>query len=1026
MGPLGRASLSVVNRRLVQAAVVAGLLSPGAASAQASLAGRTLDEIERPVPGLQVTAWTRDADGKSRRLAGEALSDDDGAWRIEPLDTGRYQVHVRMPDGMEGNWADRWYDQEDPFASGWVGADADWIELADNVQVEGLDLLMLLLGGFQGRVMAAAAPLAGVRVQARATEDCRRKHSDETDTGANSDGYRLGRYSFRGMVPGVTRLIAWHPSGELQTAAFDLPFEIVAEESPDLDDFELAALPDDPHEPNDDPAQVGAGSPDAGALAAVPPQPWRTAAGTRIGPRGAGDRDWYCLYADDGDRFIATATARLPEGFDPPCEEHPWIDPMVSMWRLDPDDAEPLLLVANDDADPGRRSARADTGLLAEGGRICALVSTYGDSAWDGIGRQSWGEYELELRMGNRPPQIDLLDRGQPVADVIEVREGDAVCLDVRAEDPDGDALALTVELRDKTDERVEEARFVPDGAAPAHAPAGRWCWTAGATAADRGPFILDAVARDAEFGAKVAVRIEAQAINLPPTVPVLVSPVDGARLDESVASLVIDNSTDGDGDPLKYHFEVHVGGVAGVPEHAASVPENPDADATSWRTPDLPDEARICWRARADDGRRGGLSDWSEAWCFLVDAVNAPPETPRWNKPSGDDLIYVARPTLSVWSTTDPEGDPVQIEFALAGDDAFGEGTHTGRAPQDPRSPTVAWRADQDLAWGQQYFARARAHDSRGGVSAWTPTQHLRLKPNRAPTPARLLSPELDAACDATRLTGGLPDPIVLKSPYDPEGHAVVVQVQIFETGRSSDPVLDAEQPIPLTATGNGGPADPSDGDVSVATTGVTLEEGRRYILRIRTGDAELFGGWSECEFWIDRLTAQPTDLRITRPAEGERVSGPARVRALLEHSGWPDAEIAGRRMEATWRLCGGPTPASPANADTAGDCTQSELPIAFDGTQASLDVGFLDLGYWRLEACARSVSDPADQCAATASAEFLVVHDGSPDSSCDCAIAAPRRGPFDGAGGGPGPWWILAVLAAAMALTPRRRRRP
>lgn len=1000
-------------------ALLAAILLPSYAFAQGALAGSTLDEIERPVAGLQVRAWAPAVASKGQSVAGESLSDEAGAWRIDGLETGRYQVQVRMPPGMGGNWADRWFDQADPFAGGWVGGDADWIEVVDGGVVEGVDIVMLIFGGLDGRVLTAGEPLAGVRVRAESLQDCRRNHVDETDTGADSDGYRLGRYSFRGLVPGETRLIAWHPSGDLQTAVLPLPFEVVPEQTPQVDDFELPPLPADPHEPNDLPADVGAGAPDAGAFVQVPPQPWRSSPGARIAPRGAGDKDWYCLYADDGDRFIATVTSTVARRDDDGgeddvganeegCDEHPWIDPMVSIWRLRPDDAQPELVVADDDSGPGRRGARVDTGLLAQGGRVCALVSTYGDAGWDGVGRQSWGEYELELRMGNRHPTLDLFHHGELAPDVLRVAEGDAVCVDVLAGDPDGDAVTLATELADKGGQVLAEARFVPEAGAPPHAPAGRWCWTAGARAGDDSPYLLDVSARDEEFGAKGSIRIEVLSINQPPSVPMLLAPADGARLDQPGAVLVIENSVDADGDSLKYHFELHLGAVRGVPEHTASVPEADDAGGavgvTSWQTPALPDEGQVCWRARADDGRPGGVSAWSEAWCFLIDSVNGPPATPVWNKPTQGQLVYVARPTLSVWAVQDPDGDPVEIEFARADDAQFEGGVRTGRVGQDPRWPTVAWRAVEELEWGRQYYGRARAHDDRGASSAWTAPQPFRLKPNRGPTPAALRSPELAAACDSTRLAGPLPDPLVLRAPYDPEGDAVILQVQILSAAGAATAVFDVRESIPW-----GGPP-----TVEVPTTDVLLEEGRRYILRIRTGDGEQFGAWSECDFWIDRATAAVTDLRISRPAAGERVPGPDRIEALLEHGGWPDGELPTRTLDATWRLC----PTDGPGGEAATEACSDGGPVRFTGNEAGLSLGLLDLGYWRLQACARSTGD--DECVSEAASDFVVVHASSPSSSCDCAIA---RGVPPGRSA-PGPWWILALCGLA-ALSPGSRRR-
>lgn len=94
---------------------------------------------------------------------------------------------------------------------------------------------------------------------------------------------------------------------------------------------------------------------------------------------------------------------------------------------------------------------------------------------------------------------------------------------------------------------------------------------------------------------------------NLPPSLPTIVSPGRGEELDEVRPTLVINNPTDPEDDPLQVHFEVSTSDTFTAP--IASEGQSPGTDGTtSWTVPeDLQDGVRYHWRAWATDGRNVG-----------------------------------------------------------------------------------------------------------------------------------------------------------------------------------------------------------------------------------------------------------------------------------------------------------------------------------------------------------------------------------------------------------------------------------
>jgi len=112
--------------------------------------------------------------------------------------------------------------------------------------------------------------------------------------------------------------------------------------------------------------------------------------------------------------------------------------------------------------------------------------------------------------------------------------------------------------------------------------------------------------------------------MNSLPTIPVALCPYDGQILGDSIVTLIISNSTDGEGDTLTYSFVVYndslldsvVTSVTGVQE---------GTDSTGWQI-DVPleEEWPYWWRARAYDGFEYG--EWMPVRSFIVNTEYSPP----------------------------------------------------------------------------------------------------------------------------------------------------------------------------------------------------------------------------------------------------------------------------------------------------------------------------------------------------------------------------------------------------------------
>ena len=869
------------------------LLLPSGALA-ASLSGRVIDGAGAPLVDMEVRAWTR-ADGfKGFQLDRRVRTDGDGRWTMDALPAGDWRVDARMPPGFEGNYGDRWYDVEAPDGQGWVAEDADIITLAADDVRAAIDITLLLVGGLNGRVLVDGEPRPGILVRAQGLHDCRYHHNDETQPLSDEAGdAHYGRFYMRGLRPVAYRLVAYDPTGVLSTFVVPGPLPVAEGQNVDGPDMAMAAAPLDPYEPNNHPLDEGAGGIDANLLNARPPQPW-ISEGARIGPRNAGDVDWYCIAAEAEDRFLVDVSTRFyPES---PCAHHPWVDPVLSVWRQGDDGENHVLLQSDDDSGSGRYGSSLDTGELGRAGRYCAVVTTYGDGGWIGQGQQSAGEYAIRVRMGNRRPHIIARINDEPAPRLVTMREGEALCIDLEWWDPDGGEPDL---IRDHTDASGERAR---EGVIDQEPGLARYCWTADQRAAELSPYDAQFLVFDGEFSDKVSTSIVVESVNIPPSVPEPISPEDGAVLDEGDVELIVANSADGDGDDLKYEFRITVSGPNGSTTSGQNLPEDPDG-FTSWAPEPLHDDQTACWQARAIDGQPGGFSAWSDPTCFRVDIVNTPPPTPTIVKPSSGETVLVRQPTLSASEVVDPEGDSIHLAFEVSADPAFDEAL-AGRVRQLAFSSTTTWTVPEALQWGRQHHARVRAEDGRGQVSPWSEIVRFLIKENQPPgSPVFTGDWPPAVGCEGLVVTGDLPATIRVATVGDPEQEAVVIRLQVVnaEARPGARPITDLAVPQ-------------GDGFTEVPFDSSMLEENGHYIVRVRSEDGTDSSAWRECDLWINQENGLPSAIEILSPLKGDVVSpAPEGVWLTVTNPTDADVVIPGSTLELAW--C--------ASEDSAfGDC--------------------------------------------------------------------------------------------------------
>ena len=146
------------------------------------------------------------------------------------------------------------------------------------------------------------------------------------------------------------------------------------------------------------------------------------------------------------------------------------------------------------------------------------------------------------------------------------------------------------------------------------------------------------------------------------PTTPVLSSPGNNVKVSSLNPVIEILNSSDPDGDDIKYSFEIYDIEPAGdepVGSALLSVTLNEETDGgTSWtvgagsEAADLTDNTQYWWRVRAVD-EEGLTSGWLGFYSFVTDLSNEAPTRPEVFSPESNGTVDAYTPSLTITNST-------------------------------------------------------------------------------------------------------------------------------------------------------------------------------------------------------------------------------------------------------------------------------------------------------------------------------------------------------------------------------------
>jgi MYXO-CTERM domain-containing protein len=784
-------------------------------SAQAAdIGGTVTDSAAAAISGMLVRVW--EPAGKGWSITTEMLTAADGTYAFAGLPAGTYRVDARMPRGYTGNYGDVWHDVAAPNSNGLIFADADDLTVAAADVLTGIDLLMFSGGGFDLDLAQS-----GITVRLQAESDVRIHHQDSTQFGVPP---QTGIVFFRGMAPTLLASNYWwityDPNGLFATTVGG--FVDIIEGVNATASGTLGAMPADSNEPNDAASAVT-----TPLIAQLP----FTASAPVIS--AGNDVDFYCIDALVGERYIARASAEVIVNGVP--QPHPWFDPMIGWW----DGA--AFSIVNDDSIPGQTyDAELDTGLIATAGRYCFAVSTFGDADFDGIGIGSRGTYDFEVIRGNTPPTIAVTQGGVatpvPPAEV-EVPEGVEIAFDLTYSDPQGDPVTIEVIHIDAAGNPVVVGVFTDAQGT------GTYVWTPSQTDATNSPFEITFRISDGEFEVEVTVIVRVAAVSLPPTLPVLISPINDEILTATSTLLVLENAVDLDGDSIAYQYEAEFGEPDDVPEFEDTRTENPSGQ-TSSPIAGLVENTWVSWRARAFAG--GRYSSWTARERFFVNVQNDPPEAPVIIKPANGSEVDELQPTIAVTVPEDPEGDDITLKIEIARDADFADTVVTS----DPLPPgadvlMLSWQVTQNLEYGGEYFARAIAQDTLGASSPYSEISSFFVR-----FESELLPPSFGGEWGncALETVNEVPTEVRVLN-VDGTGDTITFEVVIASADAPEVPLAQASAPQAI-------------GSETIVTLPAFEAPPGNYVLNVRAIRRDLQTDYAGCSFsLIDEPIIDPND---------------------------------------------------------------------------------------------------------------------------------------------------------------------
>ena len=332
------------------------------------------------------------------------------------------------------------------------------------------------------------------------------------------------------------------------------------------------------------------------------------------------------------------------------------------------------------------------------------------------------------------------------------------------------------------------------------------------------------------------------------PTIPEVFSPEDTAEVTSLQPYLVIQNSTDPNGDAITYEFEVS-SDEAMTSLVASELNATEGDQTTAWTvSQELADNSWHYWRVRATDGI--GFSQWAYA-SFFVNTENDPPGGFNISRPQDDSEVDTQMPVLEVTNSVDVDEDVVTYTFEVYADSGMSNPVAFASNIPVGEGGTTSWVVDVPLDDNIRYFWEAIATDEHGASAETVAASFFVNTVKEAPETPDILSPVHGSEVDVQELD------LIIDNAFDPDGD---VLTYFFELDKVDTFDSDAKETSDEISEG----ADFTSWHVA------GLDDNASFFWRAKANDGYVESPWVLGNFFVNTENDNPSMPTLKNPGEG------------------------------------------------------------------------------------------------------------------------------------------------------------
>jgi hypothetical protein len=337
------------------------------------------------------------------------------------------------------------------------------------------------------------------------------------------------------------------------------------------------------------------------------------------------------------------------------------------------------------------------------------------------------------------------------------------------------------------------------------------------------------------------------------PTVPVISAPPDTTEVTVVQPDLVIENSTDPDGDTITYTFEIYsdqemVALVAAQTDVAEGT-----SGTTTWGVPiGLSDNTWYYWRVRATDGI--GYSLWAYG-SFFVNTENDPPSAFNISMPVHASEVDTQTPLLGVTNSVDVDEDVLTYTFEVFTDEGMTDRVAYATGIPQGAEGSTSWGVTETLDDNTWHFWRAVVTDEHGAQTSTTLVSFFVNTANDAPGAPQIVAPEQASEVENQDLS------LVIENAVDMDEDPLAY---LFE--------LDTVNTFDSPAKQSSGAIAEGDDNTSWGVTG--LDDNTEYFWRARADDGLAQSPWVVGGFFVNTANDNPSTPTLKNPGHGAWVT--------------------------------------------------------------------------------------------------------------------------------------------------------